>query len=201
MMDLYRFLDANDRLLYIGISLNAVQRAVNHRNQKNWWNDVNRMDIEHLNCQTRDQAEAIEAAAIIAERPLHNIEHNSAVHAVIRDARITWLCDHCGEPIADRCGYVGVGFDRQAIAQAFNDESVDAYGDAADVPTFDGWQSLHSECEPPSATNIAIPVDELRTISDVLHWTAHLSSKPWYLDSDWLAVLEHLTNQYRTAGL
>ena len=72
--DLYRFYDANDVLLYVGISLNAAHRANTHRKDKPWWTDVARMDVQHL--PTRSVALDAERAAIAAEKPLHNIIHN-----------------------------------------------------------------------------------------------------------------------------
>lgn len=43
-MDLYRFFDDAGRLLYIGISVSAISRAGKHRQEKNWWHDVARME-------------------------------------------------------------------------------------------------------------------------------------------------------------
>jgi len=75
MIDLYRFYDTADQLLYVGISFNAAQRAMQHRDGKAWWTDVARMNVEHLMVD-RQGAEAIERAAIINERPLYNVVHN-----------------------------------------------------------------------------------------------------------------------------
>ena len=74
-MDLYRFFDASGRLLYIGISLSAVQRAARHRQQQPWWDQVVRMEVEHFPGATREELERIERDAIRAERPLHNVVH------------------------------------------------------------------------------------------------------------------------------
>ncbi len=72
--DLYRFYDSAGRLLYVGISLHAAQRAAEHKRGKSWWPDVARMEVEHLG--HRREAEEEEQRAIIAERPLHNIVYN-----------------------------------------------------------------------------------------------------------------------------
>lgn len=69
--DLYRFYDHADRLLYVGISLHAAQRAAEHRADKQWWSDVARMDVEHLN--SRVEALEAELIAIRSERPIHNV--------------------------------------------------------------------------------------------------------------------------------
>lgn len=78
MIDLYRFYDTNQRLLYIGISLNAATRAAQHRTEKPWWTDVAHMRIEHLDVTSRAEALDIERRAIQTERPLHNIVHNTS---------------------------------------------------------------------------------------------------------------------------
>lgn len=76
IVDLYRFYGTSDRLLYIGISLSAVHRAKEHRATQIWWPDVARMEVEHLDVSSRAEAEAIERAAIGAERPVHNVTHS-----------------------------------------------------------------------------------------------------------------------------
>lgn len=87
MIDLYRFFDASERLLYIGISLSAIQRANEHRKEKPWWPEVARMHVTHLEA-SRLEAEAIERQAIIDERPIHNVKHNGTAspdRAIIKE--------------------------------------------------------------------------------------------------------------------
>lgn len=68
---LYRFYDAQDRLLYVGISTDIGARWKHHSREKEWWRDVTRATIEHL--ESREAALAAEAAAIRIERPAWNI--------------------------------------------------------------------------------------------------------------------------------
>lgn len=70
---LYRFYDKRGRLLYIGIALEFLGRWRKHR-KRDWWPQVARMEIEPH--PSRIAALAAERAAIIAERPRHNIQHN-----------------------------------------------------------------------------------------------------------------------------
>lgn len=70
---LYRFYDQNERLLYVGISGNPGRRFHEHSKDKGWWAQVARSTMEHH--PTREEAAAAEVAAIITERPLHNIVH------------------------------------------------------------------------------------------------------------------------------
>ena len=85
MTDLYRYYDADGRLLYIGISLNAVARATQHRADKHWWNDVARMTVEKIPGDRRHALE-VERRAIRDEGPLHNVVHNGQF------GRVFWMC-------------------------------------------------------------------------------------------------------------
>ncbi|MFJ6348634.1 DUF6907 domain-containing protein [Streptomyces sp. NPDC092046] len=70
---LYRLYDADDRLLYIGITKNLEQRWTGHRHSatsSKWWPDVVRKVIEWHPSQ--EAADAAETAAIETEEPLHN---------------------------------------------------------------------------------------------------------------------------------
>ncbi|MFF7585865.1 hypothetical protein ACFZCK_00040 [Kitasatospora purpeofusca] len=67
---LYRLFDAVGVLLYVGITADLGRRFTKHRNEKPWWRDVAEKKIEWLN--SRPEAEAAEAFAIVAEYPVHN---------------------------------------------------------------------------------------------------------------------------------
>lgn len=73
---LYRHFDAAGRLLYVGVSLNAINRLSQHRDNAHWFNDIARVTIKWL--PTRSSALAAEAVAIATERPMHNIAGNCA---------------------------------------------------------------------------------------------------------------------------
>ena len=67
---LYRLYDADDRLLYVGITSDPRARWKTHAAEKAWWNDIAREDLRwHA---TRPSAEAEELSAIKTEAPLHN---------------------------------------------------------------------------------------------------------------------------------
>lgn len=70
---LYRFFDADQRLLYVGVTLNRRQlrRWSEHAGTKDWWTDVASTTVTHY--PSRDQALRAEADAIRSENPLHNI--------------------------------------------------------------------------------------------------------------------------------
>lgn len=68
---LYRHYDADDNLLYIGISLSTMVRLSQHRSDSAWSERIVRVMIEHF--ATREEALAAEDAAIKAEKPLFNV--------------------------------------------------------------------------------------------------------------------------------
>lgn len=72
--NLYRHFDASGALLYVGISLSAVQRLGQHRHNSHWFESIARIEIETF--MSRAQVLIAERSAIEAERPLHNIALN-----------------------------------------------------------------------------------------------------------------------------
>lgn len=72
---LYRFYDADDRLLYVGISNDPESRWNGHRYSiKRWPSLVTRRAVDWFD--TRPEAEAAEVAAIKEEKPRFNGSHN-----------------------------------------------------------------------------------------------------------------------------
>jgi hypothetical protein len=71
---LYRFYDAAGTLLYVGITAALPTRLGDHDEKKPWWTTVSKITVEHYD--NREKVLAAEIAAITAERPLHNIQHN-----------------------------------------------------------------------------------------------------------------------------
>jgi predicted GIY-YIG superfamily endonuclease len=69
----YRLFDADDVLLYIGISKNFGQRWHQHAATQPWWPEVQRQAIEWH--PGRPQALAAETSAIREERPRYNVVH------------------------------------------------------------------------------------------------------------------------------
>lgn len=76
-MDLYRFFDCHNRLLYVGISVHAAIRLLDHRATKSWWLEVERVQIEHHDVVDRFEMLVIESDAIRSERPLYNVMGNN----------------------------------------------------------------------------------------------------------------------------
>ena len=73
--ELYRCYGPEGVLLYVGISLGAIGRLVQHRQQQDWWIEVTHISITRF--PTREDARSAETAMIHSERPLFNIIENS----------------------------------------------------------------------------------------------------------------------------
>ncbi len=74
---LYRHFDAKGKLLYVGVSLNALQRLEHHRSTSHWFRDIRKITIEYH--EGRYASLVAEHNAIKNENPLYNkhrrIEH------------------------------------------------------------------------------------------------------------------------------
>lgn len=68
---MYRHYDSEDNLLYIGISINAVNRLNQHQKHSNWYKLIAKMTIE--NYASREELEKAEVVAIQEENPAHNV--------------------------------------------------------------------------------------------------------------------------------
>jgi hypothetical protein len=73
---LYRHFDSAGVLLYIGVSLSAVERLSAHNRTARWADKIARVEIERF--PTRKAVLDAEAAAIKAESPRYNYQHNRA---------------------------------------------------------------------------------------------------------------------------
>lgn len=67
---LYRHFDAEDKLLYVGISLSSLHRLGQHKDHSHWFNQISRVTIE--NFSDRKLAMDAEREAIRKEKPIHN---------------------------------------------------------------------------------------------------------------------------------
>jgi predicted GIY-YIG superfamily endonuclease len=76
---LYRFFDAANQLLYVGITASPPRRFNEHRTNKEWWTQVNKITIE--NYSTRSGLQAAERHAITTEQPRYNVLHNAVLHS------------------------------------------------------------------------------------------------------------------------
>lgn len=155
MGDLYRMYGRDNVLLYVGISGHAGARATQHAEDKPWWPQVVRIDIEHLSCD-RDQLLAYEKRCIQTEKPVYNIQHNSRdvydfrpkvkPFSVPKDVVVTSEWRALGKALADLVPFVrrryGVGTLAECVVSTdkLNHpvsllDLVDATARAAHIPT------------------------------------------------------------------
>ncbi|WP_136244883.1 GIY-YIG nuclease family protein [Mycobacterium intracellulare] len=71
---LYRFYNAREELLYIGITRHPMARFRSHQKDKTWWPEVAAITVE--NHASRNQLMIAERRAIMAEKPLYNKAFN-----------------------------------------------------------------------------------------------------------------------------
>ena len=74
---LYRHFDSEDRLLYVGISLSAINRLSQHKANSAWFAAIKRVEVQRFS--TKNEAANAERMAIAKEGPLYNIQF-SALH-------------------------------------------------------------------------------------------------------------------------
>lgn len=85
--ELYRHFDKDGGLLYVGISLSAVARLVQHKKTAGWADLIATITIEVF--PTREEALMAEGVAILRERPRYNVaKSRSAIAAVTLEDRI-----------------------------------------------------------------------------------------------------------------
>lgn len=90
---LYRYFDENGRLLYIGISGELGARVSGHVAKSRWMQLAAGSTIERHG--TLAEVKAVEVAAIKAEHPLFNLQHNDTPEA---RERLRLYLDEIGRP-------------------------------------------------------------------------------------------------------
>jgi hypothetical protein len=77
----YRLVDAEGALLYVGITQNLSSRLANHRRSKSWWPEVANVETEVF--ATRREGLAAEAKAIFEEGPRYNLAPGTYADAAL----------------------------------------------------------------------------------------------------------------------
>lgn len=75
---LYRFWDSHDGLLYVGRTINFVQRWSKHLGVTDWWQEIARITIEHF--PDVDSLDAAEFEAIRVEKPRYNVRGRGGIN-------------------------------------------------------------------------------------------------------------------------
>lgn len=168
---LYRHFDAAGRLLYVGISLNALQRLGQHSYGAAWFDHIATVTIEQH--PTRGDALTAEAIAIAKESPLWNIVRPS-VYVRFRNAPI--------ESDTADVKVLGIGEDLHPVLWAGKQWAVTEYGIEARDGTY------------------AIQASRLHEGEPGYSWERHMRDKQWvdvcdfrraFLVACWIHLGEH----------
>lgn len=84
---LYRHFNDGGELLYVGISLSAINRLGQHADHATWFKTISKVTIE--NFATRNEALDAERNAIHKENPKHNIKHKKEAERLAMEALAT----------------------------------------------------------------------------------------------------------------
>ena len=71
MQHLYRHFDKEGTLLYVGVSLSAVKRLGEHKQNARWFDLISRIEMEPF--ETRKEVLEAERIAILTENPKYNL--------------------------------------------------------------------------------------------------------------------------------
>lgn len=200
---LYRLFDADDVLLYVGISKSGLMRLGQHLTEKPWASDVARTTIEWFT--SRSEAAAAEVAAIVTEKPRHNVMH--AGTSVSSPVGVQALCDECREPVTNK-GYLVMYGQELAKAErshweyAQYERKFDRGGmilmsgnDLINAPATHTarWRCLHARCDPKNDTgDYALRVERPLSLDELDSHTRHLMEKVWFRVTDWPLFLLRL---------
>ena len=206
---LYRFYGDDGALLYVGISANPAARFARHSDDKAWWEEVRGIGMEPY--PDRDSVLAAEARAIEVERPRYNLQRPTVSGRRRRGGPAAspllymWACEVCGDPIADRAGYVYLNsHERHQAEQAAVEFKRLTYepitggqmisGEAwSMMPDPAHWRVSHHKCDPdPDCSAYTIEIERIRNPAALLAWTAHLMGKRWLGTTDWRDLIERM---------
>lgn len=196
---LYRFYNDADELLYVGITANPSRRLERHRHEKDWWSDVSRIDIEHFT--DRHTVLAAERTAIETEKPRHNIRMNERPHPA---QRLVWICEACDGEIADGDGWLTcsdfeVADTERIIRDIYENREPWSPIPLSEFPDHVHWYRYHCSCDPHADEgSYWIAVERIRTLPELLSWTAHLMQKRWLKATDWSYLIAGIAHRHRS---
>ena len=166
---LYRYFDALDILLYVGISGNLAQRDGSHISRSKWMQFTARSTVEEH--KTLEDVKAAERGGIVAEHPIFNRSHNSTPEAKERLRAYLEATDRLDllpprrksapkEPSGLRW-YLGATLPILIGDAKYEPHGCwDENGERPWVPGFIGFPEAHDACPPGSMPEVAPSLPE-----------------------------------------
>jgi hypothetical protein len=131
------------------------------------------------------------------------------VSAVQTKSMVTWACEECGDVIVDGEGYLAISYAdintyRDAVREwnvthnqpnngRFRVLTTDEFLTYPEPPR---WHVCHASCDSePDSPDYWIGVERIRTVAEVLRWTAHLAGKNWQPSTNWSELLRDVAEQ------
>lgn len=117
---------------------------------------------------------------------------------------VSFSCVGCRQPIRDGSGYLTVDHNEIDAVRAAQAEWKDQHGDGLvnmdellAYPEAARWRPWHAACDPdPDAwRSYTIEIHRLRSLAEIIDWTAHLMEKEWLIDTNWDQVLRSVQGQ------
>ncbi|MBI2698647.1 MAG: GIY-YIG nuclease family protein [Mycobacterium sp.] len=93
---LYRIFDADDALLYVGITNNPYGRAMDHVRLRPWARRISYITFEHYD--DRNELNAAEREAIAAEGPEFNVTYTRGNSGHVAIPEDEWVLEEYADP-------------------------------------------------------------------------------------------------------
>lgn len=201
---LYRFFDADEVLLYIGIAGNPGRRFGQHStgpDAKPWWHRVDHSTMEHF--ESRAEALEAEKAAIIDEHPLFNVVHN---RRPATPGQVLLVCHACDQVVTAGQGWFEVDraqAHRHAMACRPNPGGLVDLAAVFEAGGRARWRGVHRACAASDEGRWLYDLEPIQvsTMAGVIATTAHLMGKRWIDSTDWSNVLFDLSSGALTGPL
>ena len=152
---LYRYYDARNTLLYVGISGALAARDSGHISKSKWMQFTARSTVERH--KTLESVKKAERSAIRAERPIFNKAYNSTPEAKERLRVYLEAAAHSGSAVTSartpgrpltrsECGSAGVT--ARLLSEDWNEMTSAAFASANHVSSLDRWTKKAREANP-----------------------------------------------------
>jgi hypothetical protein len=179
MCQLYRHYDADERLLYVGISLHAVYRLSQHRASP-WFDQI--ADIRVEKHETRQAALEAEAEAIRTEGPIYN------------KARPSGVSQNAAKPYYD-AGYAA-GF---AAGYAASEEEVSGALDKAEAE-MEAWKLERASLAEAEPKYVPLDMEKIRRETEEAIASAEeaMAEREFLMSSKWVSPGWERTKRWRS---